>query len=160
MNSSCALCNDPRLDRIEEDITNQMPLEVVAEKYSLSEDEVRRHAVLHMQEQDDSNQYISIARKTKLKEAVMLEETLIEYSSTLKKMSAHIHQNLEDSKENPVVFTKLLTKPVADLYVSLGGEIRQTVKTLADLDVQLNGPKNDNSNGLQALADAINNSRK
>lgn len=158
MNNSCALCSDPRLARIEEDINNQMPLEEVAEKYTLSEDMVRRHAVLHMQEQDGS--YTSIARKTRLTEALMLEDTLIEYSDTLKKMSAHIHRNLDDSADNPAVFSKLLTKPVADLYVSLGGEIRQTVKTLAELDVQLNGPKNDNSNGLQALADAINNSRK
>ena len=159
MNSSCALCNDPRLDQIEEDINNRMPLEEVAEKYTLEEEEVRRHAVLHMNAEQEGS-YISIARKTKLKEALMLEDTLIEYSDTLKKMSTHIHRNLDDSVDNPAVFSKLLTKPVADLYVSLGGEIRQTVKTLAELDVQLNGPKNDNSNGLIALAEAINNSRK
>lgn len=160
MNSSCALCNDPRLGQIEEDINNQMPLGEVAEKYQIDEDAVRQYAVLYMKSDDAAEGLISIARKTKLKEAYVLEDTLTEYSKTLKKMSKFIHKNLDESEDNPTLFGKILTKSVSDMFVGLGGEIRQTVKTLSELDVQLNGPKNDNSSGLQALADAINNSRK
>lgn len=160
MNSSCALCNDPRLGQIEEDINNQMPLGEVAEKYHIDEDVVRQYAVLYMKSNDETEGLVSIARKTKLKEAYVLEDTLTEYSKTLKKMSKFIHKNLDESEDNPTLFSKILTKSVSDMFVGLGGEIRQTVKTLSELDMQLNGPKNDNSNGLQALADAINNSRK
>ena len=50
---------------------------------------------------------------------------------------------------------KMLTKPMTDLYIGLGGEIRQAVKTMSEVDRMLNGPEDTATSGLRALADAI-----
>ena len=84
-----------------------------------------------------------------------------EYLVTLKTMGRRINKlaqvssiDIED-EEKQLKLAKLLTKPMVDLYVGLGGEIRQTVKTMAELDRMLNGPEDNLSSGLGALAAAI-----
>ena len=103
----------------------------------------------------------SLTRKMKLREADMLAAVGQEYLVTLKTMGRRINKlaqvssiDIED-EEKQLKLAKLLTKPMVDLYVGLGGEIRQTVKTMAELDRMLNGPEDNLSSGLGALAAAI-----
>lgn len=103
----------------------------------------------------------SLTRKMKLREADMLAAVGQEYLVTLKTMGRRINKlaqvsalDVEDD-EKQIRLAKLLTKPMVDLYVGLGGEIRQTVKTMAELDRMLNGPEDNLSSGLGALAAAI-----
>ena len=103
----------------------------------------------------------SLTRKMKLREADMLAAVGQEYLVTLKTMGRRINKlaqvssiDIED-EEKQLKLAKLLTKPMVDLYVGLGGEIRQTVKTMAELDRMLNGPEDPFSSGLGALAAAI-----
>lgn len=103
----------------------------------------------------------SLTRKMKLREADMLAAVGQEYLVTLKTMGRRINKlaqvsalDIED-EEKQLKLAKLLTKPMVDLYVGLGGEIRQTVKTMAELDRMLNGPEDKLSSGLGALAAAI-----
>ena len=103
----------------------------------------------------------SLTRKMKLREADMLAAVGQEYLVTLKTMGRRINKlaqvssiDIED-EEKQLKLAKLLTKPMVDLYVGLGGEIRQNVKALAEVDRMLNGPQENGNNGLQALADAI-----
>lgn len=103
----------------------------------------------------------SLTRKIKLREADMLAAVGQEYLVTLKTMGRRINKlaqvssiDIED-EDRQLKLAKLLTKPMVDLYVGLGGEIRQTVKTMAELDRMLNGPENNLSSGLGALAAAI-----
>lgn len=103
----------------------------------------------------------SLTRKMKLREADMLAAVGQEYLVTLKTMGRRINKlaqvssiDIED-EEKQLKLAKLLTKPMVDLYVGLGGEIRQTVKTMAELDRMLNGPEDNPSSGLGALAAAI-----
>lgn len=103
----------------------------------------------------------SLTRKMKLREADMLASVGQEYLVTLKTMGRRINKlaqvssiDIED-EEKQLKLAKLLTKPMVDLYVGLGGEIRQTVKTMAELDRMLNGPEDNLSSGLGALAAAI-----
>lgn len=103
----------------------------------------------------------SLTRKMKLREADMLAAVGQEYLVTLKTMGRRINKlaqvssiDVED-EEKQLKLAKLLTKPMVDLYVGLGGEIRQTVKTMAELDRMLNGPQDNLGGGLNALAAAI-----
>ncbi len=103
----------------------------------------------------------SLTRRMKLREADMLAAVGQEYLVTLKTMGRRINKlaqvssiDIED-EEKQLKLAKLLTKPMVDLYVGLGGEIRQTVKTMAELDRMLNGPEDNLSSGLGALAAAI-----
>ena len=103
----------------------------------------------------------SLTRRMKLREADMLAAVGQEYLVTLKTMGRRINKlaqvssiDIED-EEKQLKLAKLLTKPMVDLYVGLGGEIRQTVKTMAELDRLLNGPENSAATGLAALAQAI-----
>lgn len=103
----------------------------------------------------------SLTRKMKLREADMLAAVGNEYLVTLKTMGRRINKlaqvssiDVED-EEKQLKLAKLLTKPMVDLYVGLGGEIRQTVKTMAELDRLLNGPEDSAATGLAALAQAI-----
>lgn len=103
----------------------------------------------------------SLTRRMKLREADMLAAVGNEYLVTLKTMGRRINKlaqvssiDIED-EEKQLKLAKLLTKPMVDLYVGLGGEIRQTVKTMAELDRLLNGPEDSAATGLAALAQAI-----
>jgi len=103
----------------------------------------------------------SLTRKMKLREADMLMTVANEYLVTLKTMGRRINKlasissiDIED-EEKQLQLARLLTKPMVDLYVGIGGEIRQTVKATAELDKLLNGPEENQNSGLQALAAAI-----
>lgn len=108
----------------------------------------------------------SLVRNMKLKEADMLAEVSAEYLITLKAMGRRINSLLSDAPEDgesedmpkadkQLKTAKLLTKPMVELYLGLGSEIRQTVKTAAEVDRMLNGPKDGVASGLTALAAAI-----
>ncbi|MEG2479896.1 MAG: hypothetical protein RSA50_06460 [Mucinivorans sp.] len=106
----------------------------------------------------------SLTRRMKLREADMLSAVSNEYLVTLKTMGRRINKlasvssiDVED-EDKQLRLARLLTKPMTDLYIGLGGEIRQTIKTMAELDRMLNGPEDENSSGLKALASAIRNS--
>lgn len=103
----------------------------------------------------------SLTRKMKLREADMLMAVANEYLVTLKTMGRRINKlasissiDVED-EEKQLRLARLLTKPIVDLYVGIGSEIRQTVKATAELDKLLNGPEESQNSGLQALAAAI-----
>ena len=179
----CKICN--RTDRadIENAILNisaesGLTVDSIAEQYQLDVAELRNHALFHtplvapcdivtqtteLQVSPDAEAKVpaSLARKMKLREADILATVNNEYLVTLKAMGRRINRltsvssiDVEDEAKR-VELAKLLTKPMVDLYIGLGGEIRQNVKALAEVDRMLNGPQDNGNNGLQALADAI-----
>lgn len=104
----------------------------------------------------------SIVRQLKLRESDVLSETTNEYLVTLKTAGRRINRILGAKNGTPgedddqaYKLSKFLTKPMVDLYIGLGGEIRANVKTLADINKLLNGPQDSTATGLAALADAI-----
>lgn len=160
-------------------------IEEIAEKYELDVEELKVHALFHTplvsaadlekdstqateaSEGDDADaRHGSLVRNMKLKEADMLAEVSAEYLITLKAMGRRINSLLSDAPEDgkgedvpradkQLKTAKLLTKPMVELYLGLGSEIRQTVKTAAEVDRMLNGPKDGVASGLTALAAAI-----
>lgn len=159
-------------------------IEAIAAQYNVPLNELKMHALFHTPlvgdgdieelqsaepesgEQPDAEvakaaPRDSLTRRMKLREADMLAAVGNEYLVTLKTMGRRINKlaqvssiDIED-EEKQLKLAKLLTKPMVDLYVGLGGEIRQTVKTMAELDRLLNGPEDTAATGLMALAKAI-----
>lgn len=177
----CNICNRSDRADIENAILNissdsGISIETIAEQYKCEISELRTHALFHtplavpvdaverVSQPNDTTLpagQISLARKMKLREADILNSVNNEYLVTLKAMGRRINRlaaissiDAEDA-DKKVELAKLLTKPMVDLYVGLGGEIRQNVKALAEVDRMLNGPQESSNNGLMALADAI-----
>lgn len=176
----CKICD--RVDRA--DIENAvlsissetgLTIEAIAEQYKCDLAELRNHALFHtplvapcdVVTKDGETVIlppegkISLARKMRLREADALATVNNEYLVTLKTMGRRINKlangssiDAEDA-EKEVKLAKLLTKPMVDLYIGLGGEIRQNVKAMAEVDRMLNGPQENSNSGLQALAEAI-----
>ncbi len=102
-----------------------------------------------------------LTRSLKLREADMLEVVNNEYMSTLTSLGRRINsltrvspEEVEDS-DGQVRLARSLTKPMVDLYLGVGGEIRQNIKAMSELNRALNGPEDSGSAGLTALANAI-----
>lgn len=190
MPSLCTICNHPDRAEIENAILSmtdgsKTSIEVIAEQYDVSLADLKMHALFHTPlvgaadlEQlgvTDSSQSEpdekaaprdSLTRRMKLREADLLAAVGNEYLVTMKTMGRRINKlaqvseiDVEDN-DRQLKLAKLLTKPMVDLYVGLGGEIRQTVKTMAELDRLLNGPEDSATSGLVALAKAIQGSDK
>lgn len=179
----CTICNRSDRAEIENAILNisaesGLTIETIAEQYQVDLTELRNHALFHtplvapcdvvtpttelqLNPEAESKVPTSLARKMKLREADILATVNNEYLVTLKAMGRRINRlanvseiDAEDEAKR-VELAKLLTKPMVDLYIGLGGEIRQNVKAMAEVDRMLNGPQDSGSNGLMALAEAI-----
>lgn len=166
----------------------KISIEAIAEQYDVSLADLKMHALFHtplvgaadIEELRDAETLgdteqtevvraaprDSLTRRMKLREADLLAAVGNEYLVTLKTMGRRINKlaqvseiDIEDN-DRQLKLAKLLTKPMVDLYVGLGGEIRQTVKTMAELDRLLNGPEDSATSGLVALAKAIQGSDK
>lgn len=164
---SCPVCQHANRAEIENAILNIGPdnpactLTSIAAQYNLKEQDIRIHALMHNPlgaSLDADNGKDSLARRIKLKEADMLSVAANEYMVTLKNVGRKINA-LATEEQDVSVLSRMLTKSMADLYLGLGGEIRSTVKTMAELDIELNGAANSGTNGLLGLAEAIKKSR-
>lgn len=171
----CSICEHPLRVEIENAILNismqenGLSIEQIAEHYKLSLDELKMHALFHapvvgadvFAVEDKPEQRDSLMRKMKLREADMLSTLNNEYLVTLKAMGRRLNRLAQPSsidvedEDKQFKFAKLLTKPAVELYLGLGGEIRQNVKVLAEIDRMLNGPQDNPNSGLNALAQAI-----
>lgn len=162
---ACKICTHEKRAEIENALLSistdntAVTLQTISENYHVTVNDLKLHALMHapMGYVDRGDEQDSIARKIKLKEADMLNAVVNEYMVTLKNVGRRINKLANDSDVD-LMFEKILSKPVTDLYIGLGGEIRATVKTMAELDSVLNGA-NTATSGLQALAEAIRGSK-
>lgn len=164
---ACIVCSHDKRSEIENALLSissdnkAVTLETIAQAYQVTTNDLKVHALMHAPmgytERPEEDGDESIVRKLKLKEADMLSAVANEYMVTLKNVGRRIN-NLASKPDEDYLFERLMTKAVADLYIGLGGEIRATVKTMAELDSVLNGDSGA-STGLQALAEAIRGSK-
>ena len=160
-------------------------IEQIAEEYEVDLNALKMHAMFHtpLVDADDLQEEVdkveaempaveraevvnpeprdSIARQLKLRESDALTEATNEYIVTLRAAGRRINRILSvkdnggEDDDQLYKMSKFLTKPIVDLYIGLGGEIRANVKALAEINRMLNGPQDNASTGLMALADAI-----
>ena len=177
--AGCAICNHPDRAAIEIAVLNctgdknSLTLQQIANNYNVSLNELKIHMVMHatmgIHSLDDPDPTDStstetepkstIARKCKVREADVLGEVINEYLVTMKNLGRRINKSLQSDFEE-VQAEKMITKPITDMYLGLGGEIRNTVKTLSDLNSALNGPQQNANSGILALAQAIQGSQQ
>lgn len=147
----CPICSHPERAQIENVVlSNPDKLDAIAQEFKVTTNDLKIHMVMHAAIGVQSTE--TLARKCKTREADMLLEVANEYMVTLKSVGRRIKEHVDDPE---VKFEKTLTKPVADLYIGLGAEIRATVKTLSELDQALNGPKEDPTCGLAGLTQVL-----
>lgn len=160
----CAICNHPHRMNIENALFKITPenaeltMSRIAQEYEVTEEALRAHALFHTSFNYEPNSD-SIVRQIKMREADMLGAAAMEYMSTMQMVGQRIRGYATDSADEDIRFEKLLTKSVTDLYIGCGDGLKSTVKALADINQQLNGPKDDGSSGLAALAAALHASR-
>ena len=184
----CKICqHSMRMDiessiiRMTED--HEQTIDEIAKKFECDVDELKTHALFHtplvracdLEPHNDQatvqlqptnpNCHDSLTRQMKLREVDMLSEVANNYLLTLKTMGRRINKLAQvvsidcEDEEKEVKLAKLLTKPMVELYLGTGGEIRQTVKTMAEINHILNGESDPTASGLAALASAIRDSK-
>ena len=162
---TCKICSHPNRIEIEHAMLNlstdfkTVTLDTIASSYQVSTNDLKVHALMHTPLGISEEPNDSISRKIKLKEADMLMNVANEYMVTLKNVGRRINA-LALADPESLSFERMLSKPMTDLYLGLGGEIRSTVKAIADLNNLINGPEENGSSGLHALANAITSSVK
>lgn len=159
---NCPICDSPDRAEIETALlsigdSELQNLDEIAKVYELDIDDLQRHALFHSPiavtvTGDVVDETPSIARQLKLREADMLAATAAEYMITLK-LTGRCIRNM--AQQDEYSFARKLTKPLVDLYIGTGGEMRATLKTLAELKAQIEGPKTDNNSGIAKLFDAL-----
>jgi len=105
----------------------------------------------------------SLQRQLGLREGDILAAMMQEYLITLKNIGRKINKfvNESDTAEGLSAQARFLRKPIMDAYTLMGGEIRQTAKTMAEIDKMLNAPEIESpTSGLFAVANAIKNSQQ
>lgn len=163
---TCTICVHPRRVEIENALFKMVPenatltLEKIAEEYGVAEEDLRAHALFHTSFNFEPNGD-SIVRQIKMREADMLGAAAMEYMATMQVVGKRIRKFAQEAAaaDDDVRFEKCLTKPVADLFIGCGDGLKGAIKALADINQQLNGPKDDGTSGLTALAEAIRASR-
>lgn len=160
---SCSICTHPQRYQIENAILQiskenpEFTVEKIAQDYDVSVTDLRVHALMHTPiaiSSEQENQVPSLARQIKLREADALNAVINEYLVTLKAIGNGIKE-LASSDPAGATLARTLTKPVADTYINLGGEIRQSVKALAELNQALNGKPDGSLSSLEALVLAL-----
>lgn len=159
----CSVCNHPRRAQIERYILNMcdrgedVDLAVVADRWGLNLDDLKNHIILHSSLGINSTgnkvpKHQTLAQKIGVREADILLEVANEYMLTLRALGNELSDRIAD-KDEPIFRT--LTKPVTDMYLGLGSEVRATVKTVGELNAMVNGPADNGASGLEAIASAI-----
>ena len=160
----CAVCKHPRRVEIENSLFKMVPenatltLEHLAQEFDVTEQDLRAHALFHTSFNFEPNGD-SIVRQIKMREADMLGAAAMEYMTTMQVVGKRIRGFAKETGGDDVRFEKCLTKPVTDLYIGCGDGLKSAVKALADINQQLNGPKDEGTSGLAALAAALHASR-
>lgn len=173
----CCICNHDQRTDIESALLAGQTVEAVADFYKVNTKALENHKCncsIYLMSLDEFDQEVasqlvnlnhpggqtlvqpgSIQRQLKLKEADLLAATAQEYMVTLKNLGRKINKALNDFEEEPMLSQMLLKKATCDMYVQIGGEIRQTVRTMAELSQLLNADSDESLAGLKALVGAL-----
>lgn len=158
----CQVCSHPEREAIEAALF-KMPSENateallrIAKEFDIPPEELQKHFLMHSSFGSEE----SIVRQIKIREADLLSAMAFDQLETVKAVGKRMRRFVGSSDADDVRFEKTLTKSVVDLYIGAGECLRKNVQTLADINQLLNGPKDEGSSGLSALAKVIEESRK
>ena len=153
---TCAICNHPDRYLIEKALakSDTIDLSEIAKNFDVNENDLKVHILMHtslISSTDEQIEKESIARSIKKKEADMLTSVANEYLTTLSTLGNVINSVVGTGPDG----LRAVSKPTVEMYLGLGREVRETVKSIAELDNMLNGQQDPITTGLESLARAI-----
>lgn len=154
---TCVVCqHDQRADIENELLCRQwgaegFTLESIAEKYKVPERDLQVHALMHLPVQVVRGEAESIAQKINMTEAEVLRQTASNYYITLQQIGAKINKMLASGDSE----LRGITKPLVDLYLGAGAEIRNSTDCLVKMNQAINGENNSGLNALAALVTTL-----
>ena len=163
---TCSICQRADRKEIEKAILDMNNasycIEDIAEMFNITNiEDLKAHSMFHIEVVNEEETKDSLVKQIKLDEANAIAVATSEYLSTLKLMSRRINKLLAISSidveehDKQVEIARSLTKPMVDMYLGLGNEIRQNTKALSEINQAINGKTDSVGQGLVALASAI-----
>lgn len=164
--ASCPICNHPDRHMIEQDLFDGVSLEDIIINYgketahSFTKDQLRIHSVCHIKMPSTGTED-SLANKLSLKETDMLVVACNEYMATLQRLGKVINGKLDQIERGEAETRSEFTKPMVDLYLGTGTQIRDTVKAMSETYATMHGDDvNVSRSGLSILSSALDRSRE
>lgn len=161
---TCRLCSHPKRAEIEDKLmsargTEELDtvIDQVSKEYKLSKIDLKVHMTLHCTVMEDAKDAVSMADKIKMNEADTLRETIKNYLVTLTNTGTKLNDILEDGDDAQTL--RMIQKPIVDLYLGCGAEIRGTVEALIKLNAAVNGNESTATNSLRLLVETLDKSR-
>lgn len=161
---TCRICSHPKRAEIEDKLmsargTEELDtvIDQVSKEYKLSKIDLKVHMTLHCTVMEDAKDAVSMADKIKMNEADTLRETIKNYLVTLTNTGTKLNDILEDGDDAQTL--RMIQKPIVDLYLGCGAEIRGTVEALIKLNAAVNGNESTATNSLRLLIETLNKSR-
>jgi hypothetical protein len=154
----CSICNHPQRQAIEEMLlvsnygNETMTIPEIANKFKVSVQDLQVHALMHtpLVQLEGSEVGDSIASTVKKREANLLSAMADEYYVTLRALGKNIRTVMANDELGGA---KLITKPMTDLYIGVGVNLRQTLESIVTMNQKVNGEQD---SGVKALADIVN----
>lgn len=154
---ACSICDHPRRAEIEKclllnDYGNAgRSLSDIAKEFKVSVQDLQVHAFMHtsMEQLERAEVGESIASSVKKREANLLSAVADEYYVTLKATGKQIRTLMNDEANGGA---RTVTKPLVELYLGTGNNLRQTLESIVEMNQVLNG---DQDPGIQALANIV-----
>lgn len=161
---TCRICSHPKRAEIEDKLmsargTEELDtvIDQVSKEYKLSKIDLKVHMTLHCTVMEDAKDAVSMADKIKMNEADTLRETIKNYLVTLTNTGTKLNDILEDGDDAQTL--RMIQKPIVDLYLGCGAEIRGTVEALIKLNAAVNGNESTATNSLRLLVETLDKSR-
>jgi uncharacterized protein YukE len=133
----------------------------IAKKFGVQLVELQVHALMHTpiarMEEDGVEQ--SIAAGMKKGEANMLYAAAEEYFSTLRQTGKEIRQRIKPLQQADLTDDKIkikaLPSEMVELYIGCGGNLRQIITSIADINQKVNGEGDPALKALEAIVKAV-----
>lgn len=161
---TCRICNHPKRKEIEDKLmsvrgTEELDavIDEVSKEYKLSKIDLKVHLTLHCSVLEEAKDAASMADKIKMNEADTLRETIKNYLVTLTNTGTKLNDILEEGDDAQTL--RMIQKPIVDLYLGCGAEIRGTVESLIKLNAAVNGNESTATNSLRLLVETLDKSK-
>lgn len=159
---ACIVCSHPKRYEIEQKLLcrnseeKAIPIEAIAKEYGLKTIDLQVHALMHntMVSESEDVKPMTLVASIKYKEGEYIRQVINDYQLTMSVLGGEIRAIIKNnSDDNPTL--SRLSKPVVDLYLGLGTEIRGSVDLLNKMNGAVNGDANPALEGLKSLVNAI-----
>lgn len=158
---TCRVCNHTKRDEIDKALMSingtsnlESTIREVSSRYGIPVNALKVHYTLHCSVMEDAKNTASMADKVNMNEADALRETIRNYLVTLTNTGTKLNDILEEGDDAQTL--RMIQKPIVDLYLGCGAEIRGTVDALIRLNVAVNGNESTATNSLKLLVETLN----